>query len=171
MKFLILNAEHAELSTVLGNSLTILISFILLLAILSKVAIGPVMKMIEKREEEINGQLEHASLTEKQAVEHEQEAKTSAQKAHLQAQDIVSKAHLTSVRLKDDMMDQAKQDIVHLRAAAQDAIELERQTMKTELTAQVADISVELTKRLLKRELTQDDHQRLIAEFIEGLEQ
>lgn len=168
MDFLIL---HIDVSTVLGNSLTILVSFIILMAILSKFAIRPLMDIIEKREKNVNEQLDNAAESQEKAQKYEQEAKQAVQEAQIKAQHLVTKAKEAGDRIKNEASQQARQETVRIRQEAQVAIENERQVMLKELSAQVADVSVDLTKRLLKRELNAQDHQRLIEEFIEGLEQ
>ncbi|MBS4749982.1 F0F1 ATP synthase subunit B [Granulicatella sp. zg-ZJ] len=170
MNSIILSSEQTSVSSVLGNSLVILVSFLILLFILSKFSVGPILKMMEKREKEVNDQLDNAQRKEEEAISHEKEAKAAIHEAQLKSQHLITKAKETGEKIKDDASRAARQETIRIRQEAQEALEHEREATMASLTEQVAGMSVELTEKLLKREITQQDHQALIDEFIEGLE-
>lgn len=169
--FLTAEKTHSlDVSTVLGDSLIIFIAFVILLLILKKFAIGPAMAMVIKRQNMINDQINEAQLLNEEAQQHERLAKETIVKAQDKAQKLVIKAKETGEKIKEDAEKTARQDVIQIRQQAQKAMEDEREAMLAELTNQVADMSVELAKKILKREISEQDHQRLIEDFIEGLE-
>lgn len=163
-------AHHSEVSTVLGNSLVILVSFIVLLVLLNKFAVGPVLNMITKREEAIAQQLDHAQTTVLTAQEQEETAQRLVEEAKKQAQQILMHAKEQGEQLKEDMLTQTKEDIVRLRQEAKDVLDKERQDVLQQATKSVGESTVLLTQKLLKREISSEDHQQLINDFIEGLD-
>lgn len=164
------SAHHeVDISTVLGNSLTILVAFIVLMLILSKVALKPIMKLVEEREQTIHAQLDSADAVVKKAEETRLEAEKILKEAKESAQQILAQAHAESEQFKLTEQSRVKEEVAQLREEAHRVIENERQNVQRDLTNQLAATSSELAGRLLEREITPQDHQRLIDEFIEGL--
>lgn len=164
------SAHHeVDISTVLGNSLTILVAFIVLMLILSKVALKPIMKLVEEREQTIHAQLDSADAVVKKAEETRLEAEKILKEAKESAQQILAQARVESEQFKLAEQSRVKEEVAQLREEAHRVIETERQNVQRDLTKQLAATSSELAGRLLEREITPQDHQRLIDEFIEGL--
>lgn len=171
MKLLILNSEHAhDMSTVLGNSLVIFISFVILLYILTKYAIGPVLNMIEKRQQHINEQLDSSQEKVDMANNLEQEAKETLKQAQIKSNEILTAANESAQRIKEESLKDTQLEIQAMHQVAKQTIEKEREEMLTQLQTQVGQMSVSLAQKIIQRELTQVDHQRLIEDFIEGLD-
>lgn len=164
-------SEHheVEISTVLGNSLTILVAFIVLMIILGKVALKPIMKLVEEREQTIHAQLNTAEEVIKNAELTRAEADKILKEAKEKAQDILVQARQESEQFKHLEKERVKEEVIQIRAEAQRILASERENLQKELTMQLGETSSALAGRLLGRELTQEDHQRLIDEFIEGL--
>lgn len=165
----IVATEH-NLSTVVGNTLFILISFIILLALLKKYALGPLLSMMEKRESQVNSDLDKAAKMKAEAEADEKQAKEAVKDAQTHAQNLVTKAKDAGERIKNEASEKARLNVIHIRQEAEKAIEIERQQTMTELKLHVTDMSIELAQKLLKREITPEDHNKLIDDFIEGLE-
>lgn len=164
------SAHHeVEISTVLGNSLTILVAFIVLMIILGKVALKPIMKLVEEREQTIHAQLNTAEEAIKNAELTRAEADKVLKEAKEKAQDILVQARQESEQFKHSEKERVKEEVIQMRAEAQRILASEREKLQKELTMQLGETSSALAGRLLGRELTQEDHQRLIDEFIEGL--
>lgn len=171
MEFILLNTqgEHS-LSTVLGSSLTILLSFVVLLALLVKFAYKPIMKILDQRQAQITESLDDAQNKNDEASSHLAQSKQSVVDAQQQAREIVEKARIASEKIKADAYEEAKREVADLRRRSQELLDQERADMLEDLKQQMTGTTVALTQKLLKRELTNEDHQRLINEFIEGLD-
>lgn len=171
MKLLILSGEHAhDMSTVLGNSLVIFISFVILLYLLTKYAIGPVLTMIEKRQQHISEQLDSSQEKIDAATALENEAKETLKNAQIKANEIVMAAKDNAQRLKEDSLKESQVGILEMQQVAKQNIEKERVEMMAQLQKEVGHMSVSLAQKIIQRELTAEDHQRLIEDFIEGLD-
>lgn len=171
MKLLILSGGHAhDMSTVLGNSLVIFISFVILLYILTKYAIGPVLNMIEKRQQHINEQIDRSQEKIDFANQLEQEAKETLKQAQIKSNEILAMASENAQRMKEDSLKDTQLEIQEMYKVAKQTIEKDREEMMAQLQTQVGQMSVSLAQKIIQRELTQADHQRLIEDFIEGLD-
>lgn len=171
MIFLVEQSHNSEsISTVLGNSLVILISFILLLAILQKFAMKPIMKIVEERQNKINKDLDDAQNLQQQAQLQEKQAQAIVTDANNQARQILLDAKSNSEKFVEEQRLAAKEELATMRAQAQVQIEKEREEMMATLQKEVANVSVDLAKKILKREVTVEDHQKIIDDFIDNLD-
>lgn len=172
MYTVILNASehHHDMTTVLGNSLVIFVSFIILLYIINKFAAGPILSMMEKREQHITKQLDDSQLALTQAQSHEKEAKEIVKNAQITANDILVSTKQAAAKHKETVLAQTQEEIEQMKHDAKEAIEQERLDMLEQLQTQVGEMSVALAQKIIQRELKQEDHQRLIDDFIEGLD-
>ncbi|MBS4762344.1 F0F1 ATP synthase subunit B [Carnobacteriaceae bacterium zg-ZUI252] len=172
MYTLILNAqEHPhDLTTVLGNSLIIFLSFTILLYIINKFAAGPILSMMEKREEHIAKQLDDGQMALENAQLKEQEAASIVRNAQIQANDILVSAKDASEKHREMMVTQIQEELQQMKEVARASIEQERAEMLIQLQKQVGEMSVALAQKIIQREVNQADHQHLIDNFIEGLD-
>ena len=63
----------------------------------------------------------------------------------------------------------AKHEAERILAAAHEAIEIERKKARECLEHQTAEIAVALSQRIIKRELTLEDNERIVREFFESV--
>lgn len=170
MIFLTEQGHHTDVSTVLGNSLVILISFILLVVILQKVAMKPLMKVVEDRQTKIHDELNRAEQLQQAAQEKEVQAQQMIEEANRKARQILVDAKNNSDKLVETQRLAVKEELTQLRSQAVEQIEKERQDMMQTLQKDVANMSVDLAKKILKREITVQDHQKIIDDFINNLD-
>lgn len=149
-----------------GTMLTQLIVFLILLVLVRKLAMGPIMAMMEKRRQHIaneistaekNRQDAEALLAEQRRVldEARQETKTILERAAKQANDeatrIVEEAQATAKRLKDE-------------ATAEISREVEK--AKAELRDQMAGLSVMLASKIIEKELDEAAQKDTVDKFL-----
>lgn len=171
MKLLILSGEHVhDMSTVLGNSLVIFISFVILLYILTKYAIGPILNMIEKRQQHINEQIDKSQEKLDAATRLEQEVKEMLKQERIKANQILIDANDNAQHIREESLRNTQVEILTMQQVAKQTIEKERTQMMAQLQTQVGQMSVSLAQKIIQREITPEDHQQLIEDFIEGLD-
>ena len=152
------------------NPITILlhvINAVILLVALYFLLLKPVRRFMSARTARIEAQLQSVTdaqqtlKDQKQGIQTEMStirkaAETDAaqdiSKAEQQAQKIVSEAHAEASQI----LAQAHTDAEAMKARAQD-----------EMKNEVANLGVALASKLLKREVTQKDHEQLVEEFLE----
>jgi len=149
-----------------GTMLTQLIVFLILLLAVRKLAMGPVVAMMEKRRQHIaneissaerNRQEAEALLAEQRRVldEARQETKVILDRAAKQANDeaarIVAEAQETATRLKNE-------------ASAEITREVEK--AKAELRDQMAGLSVLLASKIIEKELNEAAQKETVDKFL-----
>src|SRR5581483_585882 len=132
------------------------IAFLTTLAILSKVAWPGLAAKMEARELRIAEGLKKAEEAEQRAEEIAGRQEQLLAEARQEAQKLIADARAAADNVRADLLRQAQEEIGAERERAIDEIK------------QVAvDLTLEASARLLRRELRDEDHQRLAREVVE----
>ena len=152
-----------------GSIIWTIITFLVLLWILSKFAWKPILKGLADRESSIKGDLETARKEREEAgrlLEEHQKAIAGAKK---EASKIIQEAQEASARIKDEGVVQTKEVTAQMLERAKEEITREEERARKELRKHVADLTAIATSKLLGKVITPEDHERLIRESMEEL--
>ena len=153
----------------LGNSVWTLLIFVLVLVVLGKYAWGPILTALQTRERFIREALEKAKRDREEAEARLSEYEARLASARAEASAIVDEgrrdADVVKRRIEEDVRRQA--DLMIDRARRE--IQIATDTATKSLFMLSAKLATEMAARVLGRELSAQDHERLIAEGIEGL--
>ena len=143
------------------------ITFIILLVVLRKVAWGPILTTLEQREHTIRHSLEEAQRARQEAeqllVQHQQML-TDANREVIR---LLEQGREEAERLRVSMTEQAREEAQRLTEAARREIVRERQRAMQELKNTAADLALAAAGRLLHTAMTGEDHRRLVTEFLD----
>ena len=140
--------------------------FLITIAILWKVALGPVSRVIEQREEKIEAGVRAAEEAERRLQQVQVEVQKELDQARGQAREILARAHQDAVADAEEVRVRARRDAEAQLDKARTDIDAERDRAITELRSEVSSLVVEAASRVLGRTITADDHQRLIEESL-----
>ncbi len=152
-----------------GTALFTLVIFLLLIAVLGKVAWRPLLKGLESRENAIRDSIHAAAEAQAQVdqtrkrledkiAEVQQQAALSLQQAKADAAKAAELIHQRAEAESKAIKDQALRDI---QAAKEQAL--------LEIASRAADLSVSVAGRILEREINVSDRQRLLDESLQEL--
>ena len=71
---------------------------------------------------------------------------------------------------KQQIMHEAELEINEMKEKAKQSFEQERVLLHQQMEKDTVELAIELTKKLVGREVTADEHQEMIGQFIERLE-
>lgn len=143
------------------------ISFLLLVWLLSKKAWGPLMKMMEERRSHIESMLTSAENERKQAEKIKQEYQEEMRKARQEAQEVIAKATKVSETRANEILAAAHEESEKIKKSALVDIERERDRAVAEVKAQVADLSVLVAEKIIRQKLDMKGQGQLIEQFIQ----
>lgn len=152
-----------------GVALWTLVIFLLVVWVLGKFAWGPVLGALQGREEFIRQSLIDAKRERQEAEAHLEEVEERLSKARSEASEIVDQGQQAASRLKSELEESARQEADALVARARQEIDLAREAAVKDLYSQGTDLVIELAERVVRRELSAADHERLIAEAVDEL--
>lgn len=143
-----------------------IISFGVLLLLLSKFALPPLLDLMEKREKRIRESLETAERTRMEAERLLKEHEERLAKAREESQEIIAQGKKLGESMKQEIVDKAREQSDAMIEKAQLAIEKQRDEALGELQKQVASLSVDIASKIIDRSLSPKDHQKLIEQYL-----
>jgi F-type H+-transporting ATPase subunit b len=144
-----------------------IITFILLLFVLRKVAWNPLLSALEQRERSIRESLEESQRARQEAQALLEENQRQLAEANRESARIIEQGREEAERVKASITDQARLEGQRLVEEARRQIVRERQAAIQDLKSTAADLALQATGRLLSTSVTSEDHRRLVTEFID----
>ncbi len=152
-----------------GTALWALVIFGLVIFILGKYAWGPVLNVLQSRETFVRDSLEAAKRERTEAEARLAEYMEKLARAQSEAQALIDEGKRDAEATKRRILDEAREESEKIAARSRREIEIATQTALKELYSTSARLATDIAGRLIGRELTAADHERLVAESIEEL--
>ncbi len=147
-----------------------LIAFLALLFILIKFAWKPMLAALEEREGSINDALKAAEQARSEMANLKAENEKLLADARLERDTILKKAQDASVKMIEDAKNEASKVAAQQIENAKAVIETEKKAALTEVKNQVAQLTLEVTERLLRKNLSDEKAQKaLVDEFVKDI--
>jgi F-type H+-transporting ATPase subunit b len=154
-----------------GTLFAQILNFLILVAILVKVAYKPLLKTLAERQARIEASLETAEQERILAQELKKEHQAQLIAARSQAQAIVDKAAKLAEQAKEEILEVARLENARLLKAAQEEIARERELAVNQLKHEVVGISMLAASKIIGQNLDVEINAKLVAEFIEKLDE
>jgi F-type H+-transporting ATPase subunit b len=146
-----------------------IITFVCLLVVLRLVAWQPLLSALEQRETTIRNSLDEAQQAREEAERLLDENRRILADANRESARILEQGREEAERLRASLTEQAQADAARLVEDARRDIQRERQLAVQDLKATAAELTLAATGRLLGRSVSDDDHRRLVSEFLDHL--
>jgi F-type H+-transporting ATPase subunit b len=143
------------------------IAFGIVFAFMAKWVIPRLNKILEDRRNKIQGDLERAEATRREADAELARYREQLANAREEANRIIEEGRKTAEQLRTDLQAKAEQEAGATVARATEEIRAERDRVLRELSTQVGQIAVELAERVVEKELDKATQQQLVDQFIE----
>jgi F-type H+-transporting ATPase subunit b len=143
-----------------------IVTFLVLLALLTKFAWKPLLQALDARQLTIQKALDAA---EKARLELERLNRESAQiirQARVEADQIVTMSRADAERLREEMRQKARAEADGIVKTAERQIQLETARAIQQIRREAADLSVAIASKLIRRNLTKEDNEKLIDEAL-----
>ncbi|XOD68365.1 MAG: F0F1 ATP synthase subunit B [Flavobacteriales bacterium AspAUS03] len=147
-----------------------MIIFIILLVFLGKFAWKPIMQFIEQREEDIRSSLEMAKQAREEMYFVQANRDRLLKEAWRERDAILKEVHQIKDKIQAEAQESAQAESDKMIEQARRAIENERIAAIVVLKNQVADISLSIAEKILKKELAhKDQQQQFLKELVNEL--
>jgi F-type H+-transporting ATPase subunit b len=143
------------------------IAFGIVFAFMAKWVIPRLNKILEDRRNKIQGDLERAEATRREADAELARYREQLANAREEANRIIEEGRKTAEQLRTDLQAKAEQEAGATVARATEEIRAERDRVLREISTQVGQIAVELAERVVEKELDKTTQQKLVDQFIE----
>jgi F-type H+-transporting ATPase subunit b len=146
-----------------------ILTFLVLLAVLSRYAWTPLLAALQARHDRIRQALDEAKAATEERERLKRESAEVIRKARLEADAIVSASRADGERLREEAKQKARTDAAAIIASAERQIQLDAVRAREQLRREAVDLSLAIASKLVRRNLTSEDNQRLIDEVIGSL--
>jgi len=147
-----------------------IITFLVLLALLAKFAWTPLLTALEGRQESIRKSLDDAQQAKQELERLHHESAQIIRQARLDAESIVTQSRTDAARLREELRQRAKAEADGIVKNAERQIQLETTRALQQIRHEAVDLSVSIASKLLQRNVSKEDNERLIAEALKQVE-
>lgn len=144
-------------------------NLVVLFLIVKKFLYQPVKKMLETRQNTIQGEYDAARQAKEQAYADKTKYEEKLQSAEAEADEMIKSAVHTANQREQEIIAEARTKAEGIVRQAENEAELERKKAEDAVKQQIIEVSSLLTEKMLERELSVRDHQRLIDSFVESI--
>src|SRR5215210_6558729 len=166
-------AEEASSNPILPAGNEIIwgaLSFAILFYLIAKFAFPAVKKGIDARADKIRSSLDEAERTRDEANGILEDYRRQLADAKNESARIIEEARQSADKLRQDLKKQAEAEVAEIKQRAQDDIAAQVERAMGDLRARVADMTIELTEKVVQRNLDRETNLALIERFIDEAE-
>ena len=145
-------------------------TFLILLVLLAKYAWGPLLAALERRQEVIRKSLDDAQQAKQELERLNVESRKIIAEARVQADSILSQTRSDASRLRDELKQKAQAEAAGVVKNAERQIEMETARALQHIRNEAVDLSITIASKLLERNVSKEDNERLIEETFKQIE-
>ncbi|MGT2340976.1 F0F1 ATP synthase subunit B [Staphylococcus aureus] len=148
-----------------GTVIVQVLTFIVLLALLKKFAWGPLKDVMDKRERDINRDIddaEQAKLNAQKLEENKQKLKETQE----EVQKILEDAKVQARQQQEQIIHEANVRANGMIETAQSEINSQKERAIADINNQVSELSVLIASKVLRKEISEQDQKALVDKYL-----
>ncbi|MGL5973357.1 MAG: F0F1 ATP synthase subunit B [Oscillospiraceae bacterium] len=146
-----------------------ILNFLILLFFLNKFLFGPVNDMLDKRKNEIEGNLENAEQEKNAAYDLKSQYTEKIKEARNEAEEVVKTATLLAAGKSDSIIEEAKARAKKIEEKANLEIESQKRKAFDDIKSEISVMAIAMASKVIEKDMTEVDHDKLINQFIDGV--
>jgi F-type H+-transporting ATPase subunit b len=147
-----------------------IVTFLVLLTLLAKFAWRPLLEALETRQNAIRKSLDDAQQAKVELERLNAESARIIQQARVDAEAIISQSRVDGDRLREEIRAKARTEADHIVKNAERQIQLETSRALDQIRREAVDLSVMIASKIIRRNLSKEDNERLIDEALKQVE-
>jgi F-type H+-transporting ATPase subunit b len=147
-----------------------IVTFLGLLWALKKLAWGPLLTALEARQNAIRKSLDDAQEAKGELERLNAESAKIIQQARVEAESIISQSRVDGDRVREEIRAKARTEADHIVKNAERQIQLETSRALEQIRREAVDLSVMIASKIIQRNLSREDNERLIDEALKQVE-
>lgn len=145
------------------------VTFVIMLLILKKVAWKPILNSLNERENFIKDSVERAETAKKEAEEILEQNKKNLASAEEDAQKVIQQGREYAENLKSQIIEESKSEAKKIVEDASKEIERKNIESFNNLKDDVASIAIEAAEKIIRSNLDKEKQEKIVNEFINEL--
>ncbi len=161
------DATHAEVMALNWMpAVTTLVVFLLAFGILYVKVWPKILQGLEDRQNKIRQEIANAEAAREKANAALAEYEKELASARHEANELIAQARADAKAVAKDLRDRNETELVEMKQRATRDLESAKRAAITDLHAQAASLAADIAARILKREISAEDQQRLVDESL-----
>lgn len=144
-------------------------NLLILYLFLRKLLFGPVKKMIDSRQKEIDDMYDEAEASRKDATQMKAEYETKLSHANEESEEILKRAVRKAQLREEEILKEADEKAARTLKRAQEQVELEKKRAINEVKNEVSDMAIDIAAAVIGRDVDKKQHETMIDEFIRNM--
>src|SRR5258707_12406536 len=143
-----------------------IVTFLVLLALLAKFAWRPLLQALETRQQAIRKALDDAQQAKQELERLNAESAQIIARSRVEADAIISQSRSDGDRLREEIRQKARAEADHIVKSAERQIHSETSRPLEQIRHEAVELSVMIASKIIQRNLTREDNERLIDEAL-----
>ena len=143
-------------------------AFVVMVVIVIVFGYKPIKKKLDERKQYVDSNIKDSEHRVQDAKNRQDVADANVKASRVQAQQIVEAARKQAEEESRQKAEETEKDLELQRENNAKEMKIAREEMERELNDQAVDAAVDISKQILGRELTKEDNDRIIDEFLDS---
>ena len=136
------------------------------MALLKKFLFGPIRDVLARRQAQAEEGFRKAREAQEKALDYKSKYEKNLSEVRNQADELLARARQTAQAEADEILRRADQEAAGLREKADREIARQRRKTMHAMHDEISTIALELAEKVVEHEVRENDHQKLIRDFI-----
>jgi len=146
-----------------------IITFVLLLIVLTKFAWKPLLAALQKREDSLRDSIGRAEQARHESEQLLEENRKQIARSEQEGQKILKESRALAERLKDEMIDKANQQARKMIDMAKQEIDRDKEAAILHLRGEVANLAIMAAGKILDETLDENKQRKLVDSYLKEL--
>lgn len=161
---------HQELVTIVPwTFIATICNLFIQMYLIKRFLFKPINNILEKRKAMAEAVLTDARKAKEEAETMKADYEKSLASAKSEAGEILRTAQQTAAARSEAILAEANTQAAGIKAKAEADIRQERKKAVNDIKNEIGGIAMEIAGKVIEREISEDDHRKLISEFIENV--
>ena len=149
-----------------GTTFVTLATFVILIILLKKFAWGPLKEVMDKRERDINKDIDDAEQAKINAQKLEEENRKTLKETQDEVQKILDDAKIQARMQHEEIIHEANEKANGMIETAQSEINSQKERAISDINNQVSELSVLIASKVLRKEISEQDQKELVEKYL-----
>ncbi|MBO5744968.1 MAG: F0F1 ATP synthase subunit B [Clostridia bacterium] len=134
-----------------------------------KFLFGPIKKMIDERQKEIDTMYDDAGKSRDDAAKLKEEYEEKLQKAQEESEELMRRTVRNAKLKEEEILKSAREEASATLKRADAQIEMERRQALNDIKDEVSGLAIDIAGAVLSRDINEKEHEEMIDSFIQNL--
>lgn len=154
------------MSLIPGNIIAAMINFLILYLILKKVFFKPVNNIINSRKKEIENSYDQLEQSKKEIEAMRIESEKKINNIKQEGSELLENYKQKAEKTYSEIINNAEKESELILQRAKKEAEYEEEKVKNKIKKEIVDVSFLMTEKVLEKRIDEEEHRKLINEFI-----